>query len=137
MSVRKAFTKHRKFNKGKIREKCYCGFTLNEGDIGLKAIESGRVTEKQIETIRRLINKTIEKRGKILLRIYPHRAITKKPQETRMGGGKSSIDHRVAIVEAGRILLEIDGVEENLAIEALKSVQYKLPISTKIIHRII
>lgn len=131
-------TKYRKAQKGRKRKK---GMTAKRaqlafGDFGLKALETSWITDKQIEAARRVIAKFVKKGGKMWLRIFPDKPVTKKSPEVPMGGGKGSVDHWVAAVKAGTILFEITGIEEKLAHQAFKLAAGKLPIKTKFVKRI-
>lgn len=127
--------KFRKVQKGKRRGKAYRGSTLAFGSFGIKALECGWVTNRQIEASRIAINRTIRRGGKVWIRIFPDKPLTVKPAETRMGKGKGNVEHWVAVIKPGRILFELDGVTEELAREALNRAIYKLPIKTKIVVR--
>jgi large subunit ribosomal protein L16 len=111
------------------------GTELLNGTFGIQALEAGWITSRQIETIRRVVVRHMRRRGKIWIRIFPDKPVTAKPAETRMGKGKGSVDHWVAVVKPGRILLEIDGVPEDMAREALRLSGYKLPIRTQVVSR--
>ena len=108
---------------------------MNFGDYGLKALGKGRITAQQIEAARIAITRHVKRKGKIWIRIFPDKPITKKPAETRMGKGKGGVEYWVAPVKPGRILYEMEGVEEKAALEALRLASYKLPIPTKIVRR--
>jgi len=123
--------KYRKTHKGHLRGKAQVGNTVVFGDFGLQALESAMVTSRQIEAARRAITHYIRRGGSVWIRIFPDKAITKKPAETRMGGGKASPDHWVAVVKPGRIMFEIGGVGEAAAKEAMRLASHKLPIRTK------
>lgn len=127
--------KHRKQMKGRIRGKATRGFTLNFGDFGLKAIGSGRMSAQQIESARIAINRTVKRGGKMWIRIFPDKPMTKKPAEVRMGKGKGSPEFWVAPIKPGRILYELTGVEEKLAVKALTLAGNKLPFATKVVMR--
>ncbi len=127
--------KFRKHHKGRIRGKATRGATLAFGDYGLKALGCGRITAQQIEAARIAITRHVKRRGKIWIRIFPDKPVTKKPAETRMGSGKGNVEYWVAPVRAGRILYEMEGVSEDIAVEALRLAQHKLPIPTKIVKR--
>ncbi len=127
--------KYRKQQKGRIRGVAHRGNTLNFGDYGLKALGAGRITAQQIEAARIAITRHVKRKGKIWIRIFPDKPITKKPAETRMGKGKGGVEYWVAPVKPGRILYEMEGVEESVALEALRLASYKLPIPTKIVVR--
>lgn len=127
--------KFRKHQKGRIRGVATRGNQLAFGDYGLKALGCGRITAQQIEAARIAITRHVKRRGKIWIRIFPDKPVTKKPAETRMGSGKGNVEYWVAPVKAGRILYEMEGVSEEIALEALRLAQYKLPIPTKIVKR--
>ena len=127
--------KYRKTHKGHRRGSAQAGNTVVFGDFALQALESAWVTNRQIEAARRAIARYIRRGGKIWIRIFPDKPVTKKPAETRMGGGKGSPDHWVAVVKPGRILFEMAGVEEEVAKGAMRLASYKLPIGTKFIIR--
>ncbi len=127
--------KYRKQQKGRIKGVAQRGCTLSFGDFGLKALGKGRLTSQQIEAARIAITRHVKRRGKIWIRIFPDKPITKKPAETRMGKGKGSVEYWVAPVKPGRILYEMEGIEEETAREALRLAAHKLPIPTKIVTR--
>ena len=127
--------KHRKQMKGRIRGKATRGFSIAFGDYGLKAIGSGRMTAQQIEAARIAINRTVKRGGKMWIRIFPDKPLTRKPAETRMGKGKGSPEMWVAPIRPGRILYELTGVEEKLAVKALTLAGNKLPFATKVVMR--
>ncbi len=127
--------KYRKSHKGHRRGKAQAGNKIVFGDFGLQALESAWVTSRQIEAARRAITHYIRRGGKIWIRIFPDKPVTKKAAETRMGGGKGSPDHWVAVVKPGRILFEMGGVGEEAARGAIRLASYKLPISTKFVLR--
>ncbi len=126
-------TKYRKSHKMPFSGKESRGYTIDFGKFALKAMEKSRITARQIEAARRAMTRYVKRGGKIWIRIFPDKPITKKPQEVRMGGGKGSIDHYVAVIKPGRILFEIDGVSLSTAKEALRLAAQKLPIKTKIL----
>lgn len=128
-------TKYRKQQKGRIRGLAYKGASLAFGDYGLKAIGSGRLTAQQIEAARIAINRFVRRRGKVWIRIFPDKPISKKPAETRMGSGKGPVEYWVAPVQAGRILYEMEGVDEASAREAFRLAAHKLSIPTKFVSR--
>lgn len=129
--------KWRKQMRGRMRGKAYRGSEIVFGDLGLKALEPGWITARQIEAARRAIVRAVRRRGKFWIRIFPDKPVTKKPAETRMGKGKGSVEYWVAVVKPGRILFEIGGgLPEDIAIEALRRAQYKLPIKTKLVGRV-
>jgi len=127
--------KYRKHQKGRIKGVAQRGNKLNFGDYGLKALGRGRITAQQIEAARIAITRHVKRRGKIWIRIFPDKPVAKKPAETRMGKGKGGVEYWVAPVKPGRILYEMEGVDEKAAIEALRLAAYKLPIPTKIVTR--
>jgi len=107
------------------------------GDFGLQAIEPIRLTAQQIEAMRVTISRKLKKTGKLFLRVFPDKPITKKPAETRMGKGKGNVELWVAVVKRGRVICEVSGVDEATAKEALHSATYKLPMKTKIVQRVV
>jgi len=111
------------------------GNVVTFGTFGLQAQSSAWVTSRQIEAARRAITHRLRRGGNVWIRIFPDKSVTKKPAETRMGGGKGSPDHWVAVVKAGRILFEISGVDEELAKEAMRLASHKLPIDTRFVMR--
>ncbi len=125
--------KHRKHQKGRVRGKATRGEELAFGRFGLKALEKARLTARQIEAARRAITRFIQKQGKVWIRVFPDKPITQKPAETRMGGGKGSVEFFVAPIKPGKIIFEMDGVPEKVAREALKLAAHKLPIKTSIV----
>ncbi len=129
-------TKFRKAFKGRIKGASKGGTALNFGSYGLKALEPERVTSRQIEATRRAVTRHMKRQGKVWIRIFPDLPVSAKPIEVRMGKGKGSVDRWVARVAPGRIMFEIDGVPEDIALEALRLGAAKLPIRTKIVKRI-
>jgi len=127
--------KHRRVMKGRMRGKATRGERLNLGDYGLKALDAGWITDRQIEAARIAMTRHVKRGGKIWIRLFPDKPITRKPAETRMGSGKGAPDHWVAVVKPGRVLYEIQGVDENLAREAMSLAAQKLPIKTKFVSR--
>ena len=128
--------KYRRVHRGNRRGMAMSGNYVSFGTYGLKAMESSWVTARQIEASRIVISRVVRKVGKMWIRIFPDKPITARPAETRMGKGKGSLDHWVAVVKPGRILFEIDGVSEQIAKEALYKASAKLPIKTKFIKRL-
>jgi large subunit ribosomal protein L16 len=128
-------TKYRKQMKGRRRGYATSGNTLNFGSFGLQALDRGNVTARQIEASRRALTREMKRRGKIWICIFPDKPITRRPAEVRMGGGKGAVDHWAAVVKPGRILFEMDGVEEAVAVAALRLASYKLPIRTAVVKR--
>ena len=129
-------TKYRKAFKGRIKGNAKGGSSIAFGSFGLKALEPERVTARQIEATRRAVTREMKRQGKVWIRVFPDTPVTAKPIEVRMGKGKSSVDRWVARVQPGRILFEIDGVPDEVALEALRLGAAKLPIRTKIVRRI-
>jgi len=121
--------------KGKNRGLASQGNKVAFGEYGLKAIDRGRITARQIEAARKAMTRHIRRQGKIWIRIFPDKPITKKPLEVRQGKGKGNVEYWVAQIQPGRILYEMSGVDENLAKEALKLAAAKLPIDTKFVTR--
>ena len=127
--------KFRKQQKGKRRGKAWRGSEVTFGDYGLKAMESGWVTDRQIEAGRVAITRFIKRGGKIWIRVFPDKPITQKPAETRMGKGKGAPDGWVAVVRPGKIIYEMEGIEESVAHEALRLAAHKMSIKTKFVKR--
>ena len=121
--------------KGKNRGLASLGNTVSFGEYGLKATDRGRITARQIEAARKAMTRHIRRGGKIWIRIFPDKPITKKPLEVRQGKGKGNVEYWVAQIQPGRILYEMSGVDENLAKEALKLAAAKLPVDTKFVTR--
>ncbi len=122
--------KHRKVHRGRLKGEAHSGNAVAFGNFGLRAEESAWVTARQIEATRRVFVRYLHRGGKLWIRIFPDKAVTKKPAETRMGGGKGAPDHWVAVVKRGRMMFELAGVKENLAREAVHLASHKLPIAT-------
>ncbi|HHY06174.1 MAG TPA: 50S ribosomal protein L16 [Clostridia bacterium] len=127
--------KWRRPHRGVMKGKATRGNMVTHGDYGLQALEHAWITNRQIEAARIAMTRFVQRGGKVWIKIFPHKSITAKPAETRMGGGKGSPEHWVAVVKPGRIMFEIAGVEESLAREALRLASHKLPIKTKIVKR--
>ena len=127
--------KHRKTHKGRMKGKAQSGNYVTFGTYGLKALEPGWITSRQLDSARIAISRRVRKNGKMWIRIFPDKPITKKPAETRMGKGKGSPEYWVAVVKPGRILFEIDGLEFNDAQEAFRICSHKLPIKTKTVPK--
>ena len=121
--------------RGRMRGKALRGAELLTGDFGLQALEPGYVSARQIEAARRSIVRYMKRRGKVWIRIFPDKPYTKKAAETRMGKGKGSVDHWVAVVRPGRIMFELSGVPDDAAVHALKQASYKFAIKTKVVRR--
>jgi large subunit ribosomal protein L16 len=128
-------TKYRKQHRGRNRGLSQRGNTVVYGDYGIMALEGTWITSRQIEAARRTITNTVRRGGKVWIRIFPDKPVTQKPAETRMGGGKGSVDHWVAVVKPGRIMFELGGVGEELSMEALRRAAQKMPIRCKIVGR--
>jgi large subunit ribosomal protein L16 len=125
--------KYRKTQRGRMRGKAQRGSTIAFGDFGLKALEPGWITARQIEAARVALTRQMKRDGRIWIRIFPDKPVTKKPAETRMGKGKGMPEFWVAVVKPGRVMFEIGGVSESLAQEALRLAAHKLPIKTKFV----
>lgn len=128
-------TKFRRAFKGRIHGNAKAGFTLNFGSYGLKAVEPERVTARQIEAARRAITRHMKRQGKVWIRVFPDVPVSKKPAEVRMGSGKGAPEFWAARVHPGRIMFEIDGVANDVALESLRLGAAKLPIKTRIVTR--
>jgi len=122
--------KYRKQHRGRLTGKATRGAEVSFGRFGLKAIGRGHLTSRQIEAARRTISRYVKKEGKLWIRVFPAQAFTKKPNETRMGGGKGSVDHYAMKIRPGRIIFEVDGITTALAKEAMAKASYKLPFKT-------
>lgn len=127
--------KFRKMQKGRMKGSGERGSDVSYGEYGLKALEPGWITSRQIEAARIAMTRYVKRGGKIWIRIFPDKPITKKPAETRMGSGKGSPEYWVAVVKPGRVLYEMGGVDESVAREAFRLAAYKLPVATKFISR--
>lgn len=128
-------TKFRKMHKGRNRGLAQVGNKVSFGEFGLKAVGRGRITARQIEAARRAMTRHIKRGGKIWIRIFPDKPITKKPVEVRMGKGKGNVEYWVAQIQPGRVLYEMEGVSEELAREAFDLAAAKLPIATTFVKR--
>ena len=127
--------KYRKAQRGRMRGKATRGFNVDFGDFGLKALQPGWITQRQIEAARVTLTRLMKREGRIWIRIFPDKPVTKKPAETRMGKGKGAPEYWVAVVKPGRIMFEVGGTSKAAAIEALTQASHKLPIRTKISQR--
>ena len=127
--------KFRNVHRGNRRGMAMRGNHVSFGNYGLKAIESGWVTARQIEASRIVISRVVRKIGKMWIRIFPDKPVTARPAETRMGKGKGALDHWIAVVKPGRVLFEVDGVTREQAEEAFRDAGHKLPIKTKMVER--
>lgn len=128
-------TKFRKQQRGRMTGKAFRGSNVSFGEYGLKAMEPAWVTDRQIEAARIALTRYIKRGGKVWIRIFPDKPVTKKPAETRMGKGKGAPEFWVAVIKPGRVLFEIEGVNENMAKEALRLAGDKLPLKTKFVSR--
>ncbi len=127
--------KYRKVQRGSRRGKANSGNVVSFGDFGLQALESAWVTAAQIEAARRAITRYIRRGGKVWIRVFPDKPVTKKPAETRQGSGKGAPDHWVAVIKSGKMMFEMAGVGENVAKEAIRLAAHKLPLKTKFVLR--
>jgi len=128
-------TKYRKQQKGRIKGIAHRGSKIAFGTFGLKTLDEGWITNRQIEAARIAMTRYMKREGKVWIRIFPDKPITKKPNEVRMGKGKGGLSHYVAVVKPGRIMFEIDGVPRSVAEEALRLAAQKLPVLTKFVVR--
>jgi large subunit ribosomal protein L16 len=124
--------KYRKTQRGRMRGKAIRGSKVDFGDFGLKALEPGWITQRQIEAARVALTRMMKREGKVWIRIFPDKPVTAKPAETRMGSGKGAPEYWVAVVKPGRIMFEVGGTSKEVAAEALTLASHKLPIKTKI-----
>jgi len=127
--------KFRKIQRGRRDGAAHAGNAVNFGEYGLQALSSVWITARQIEAARRAITRHVKRGGQVWIRIFPDKPVTKKPAETRMGGGKGASDHWVSVVRRGRIMFELSGVTEDVAKEAMRLAAYKLPVATRFINR--
>lgn len=127
--------KFRKAMKGRMRRRSKGGDRVSFGDFGIQATEPGWITARQIEAARIAINRHVKRGGKLYIRIFPDKPISKKPAETRMGKGKGAPEEWVAVVKTGRVMYELEGVSEEIAREAFRLAHHKLPIATRIVKR--
>jgi len=127
--------KYRKQQRGRMRGKAHRGSTVAFGSFGLKALEPGWITSRQIEAARVALTRRMKRDGKVWIRIFPDKPVSKKPLETRMGKGKGAPEFWVAVIKPGRVMFEVGGVSSELAHEALKLASYKLPLKVKIVTR--
>ena len=127
--------KYRKQQRGRMRGKAWRGSTVAFGDYGLKAMECGWITDRQIEAARVAMTRSIKRGGKVWIRLFPDKPITKKPAETRMGKGKGAPEQWVAVVRPGKILFEMEGVAPDIAAAAMRLAAHKIPIKTKFVQR--
>ena len=125
----------RKVQKGRMRGKAYRGSEVSFGDFGLQATECGRLTARQIEAGRIAMTRYVKRGGKVWIRVFPDKPITKKPAETRMGKGKGNPEMLVAVIKPGRVIYELEGVPEEVAREAMRLASHKMPMPTKFVQR--
>lgn len=130
-------TKFRKMQKGRNRGLATVGNKVSFGDFGLKAVGRGRITARQIEAARRAISRALKRGGKLWIRVFPDKPITKKPLEVRQGKGKGNVEYWVALIQPGKVLYEVEGVPEELARQAFDLAAAKLPVKTSFVHRTI
>jgi len=128
-------TKYRKQQKGRIKGIAHRGSSISFGSFGLKSLDSGFITNRQIESARIAMTRYMKREGNVWIRIFPDKPITSKPLEVRMGKGKGALDHYVAVVKPGRVMFELDGVPVDVAKEALRLAAQKLPVLTKFVIR--
>ena len=127
--------KRRRVHRGKMTGKANKGNTITYGEYGLQALEPAWITSNQIEAARIAINRSVRRGGKVWIKIFPHKPVTQKPAETRMGAGKGSPEYWVAVVKPGRIMFEMSGVSDEKAIEAMRLAMHKLPIKCKFVKK--
>jgi large subunit ribosomal protein L16 len=128
--------KYRKQQRGRMAGKAWRGSTVAFGDYGLKALSCGWITDRQIEAARVAMTRSIKRGGKVWIRLFPDKPITKKPAETRMGKGKGAPEQWVAVVRPGKVLFEMEGVTADVAMAAMRLAAHKLPIPTKVVQRV-
>ena len=127
--------KYRKQQRGRMTGKAWTGSQLSFGDFGIKTLEPGYITDRQIEASRIAITRFVKRGGKVWIRVFPDKPVTKKPAETRMGKGKGAPDHWVAVVRPGKVLFEMEGVSPDIAAEAMRLASNKLPLKTRFVMR--
>ena len=127
--------KRRRVHRGRMKGKATKGNTVTYGDYGLMAEECGWITSNQIEAARVAMTRSVKRGGKVYIKIFPHKPVTKKPAEVRMGSGKGAPEYWVAVVKPGRVLFEVAGISEEIAREALRLASHKLPLKTKFIKK--
>lgn len=129
--------KHRKQMKGNLKGTAQSGSDVSFGDFGMQITESGRITARQIEAARMAITRHVKRAGKLWIRVFPDKPVTKKPLETRMGHGKGAVEEWVAVVQRGRVVYELGGIPEDVAREAFRLAGHKLPLEARVITRAI
>ncbi len=127
--------KYRKMHRGRTRGKSKGATSVHFGEYGVQALEPGWITARQIEAVRVVLIQAVRKTGRLWLRIFPDKSVTKKPAETRMGGGKGDVDHWVAVVKPGRVMFEFSGVDEKTAEDLVRQVGFKLPVKVCLLKR--
>ncbi len=127
--------RYRKTHRAPLKGKAHSGNTVEFGDFGLQALENSLISARQIESARRVLVRSLSRGGRMWIRIFPDRAVTKHPAETRMGGGKGTVEYWAAVVQPGRILFELAGIEEDAARKVIQSASHKLPIDTRFVAR--
>ena len=127
--------KYRRVHRGRLKGKAMRGNTVSYGDFGLQATEPAWITSNQIEAARIAMTRFIKRGGKVWIDIFPHKPVTKKPADSRMGSGKGSVEYWVAVVKPGRVMFEMSGVSEEVAKEAMRLAGHKLPVKTKFVKR--
>ena len=128
-------TKYRKQHRGRMRGRAKGGDSLSFGEYGLQVLDPGWITSAQIEAARVAITRHVKRGGKVWIRIFPDKPVTSTPAETRMGKGKGAVDHWVAVVRPGRVLFELEGVDTEIAREAMRLASHKLPLKTRFVER--
>ena len=128
-------TKYRKVHRGRMRGRAKGGAAVSFGDYGIQALEPGHITARQIESARVAITRTVRRGGKVWINIFPDKPMTARPAETRMGSGKGNPEYWVAVVKPGRVMMELSGVAEDMAREAMRRAGHKLPIKTRFVAR--
>jgi large subunit ribosomal protein L16 len=127
--------KYRKEHRGRMKGKAYRGSEIQYGEFGLKAMEPCWVTSRQLEAGRRVITRNLKRQGQVWIRVFPHKPVTQRAAESRMGSGKGEVDHYVAVVKPGRILFEVSGTDEQTAVNALEQAGFKLPCKAEVVAR--
>jgi large subunit ribosomal protein L16 len=129
-------TKYRKIHRGRIRGNATRGTKVSFGDYGIQSLTRGRMTSNQIEAARVAINRHLKRKGKVWIRVFPHKSVTKKPAETRQGKGKGPVDHWVAVIRPGHVLFEVAGCSITIARQALSLADAKLPFRCRLVSRV-
>lgn len=127
--------KYRKMHRGRTKGKSKGATSVHFGEYGIQSLEPGWITARQIEAVRVVLIQSVRKTGKLWMRIFPDKSVTKKPAETRMGGGKGDVDHWVAVVRPGRIMFEFSGVDDKIAEELVRQAGFKLPVKVCLVKR--